>query len=149
MTLPVLVKPDGKGKYDIIDGNHRVVQALNRGDKNIRVTTDEETYRMLSDFESGESPRYLKDKKGRFKGSVPKGTVMDKEGNIIGGEETRRAIEEYQKESTSKFRTEEELLQEKERGITTKFLELPDIKGKSFLSKSFIQNLSMSKGRWS
>lgn len=145
-SLPVLVKPDGKGKYDIIDGNHRVVQALNRGDKNIRVTTDEETYRMLSDFESGESPRYLKDKKGRFKGSVPKGTVMDKEGNIIGGEETRRAIEEYQKESTSKFRTEEELLQEKDRGVTTKFLELPDIKGKSFLSKSFIQNLSMSKG---
>lgn len=145
-SLPVLVKPDGKGKYDIVDGNHRVVQALNRGDKNIRVTTDEETYRMLSDFESGESPRYLKDKKGRFKGSVPKGTVMDKEGNIIGGEETRRAIEEYQKESTSKFRTEEELLQEKDRGVTTKFLELPDIKGKSFLSKSFIQNLSMSKG---
>lgn len=80
---------------------------------------------------------------------VGEAIVADKGENIkevIGGEETRKAIEEYQKESTSKFRTEEELLQEKDRGMTTKFLELPDIKGKSFLSKSLIQNLSVSKG---
>jgi hypothetical protein len=131
--LPLLTTPDGKGKYDIKDGNHRMAEALNRGDEFIEITTEEEIYNKLSDFESGETPpRYTKGKDGKFTGSK---TI----------EET---IDDYIDKRGIKLRTkEDELIPTKNsRELTTKFLEHPDIKGKSVLSKSYIQNLSNSKG---
>jgi hypothetical protein len=69
--LPVLAKARPDGKYDIIDGNRRTVEALNRGDKSIDIITDEALYRELSvaEEEALKSQRYIKGEDGKFKGS--------------------------------------------------------------------------------
>lgn len=101
--LPVLVKRTEDGLYDIIDGRHRVVDAMNEGKNKIKVIENEILYRKLSEGEEAfvqleklkpKKTQFIKDTKGKFAGSkrvIPKkqeaaggvvGFEKDKEGNI-------------------------------------------------------------------
>jgi len=60
--LPVLVKELGHtGKFVIIDGNHRVAEALINGDTKVKGMLDEKMYRKASDFiDKNEIPSFQK-----------------------------------------------------------------------------------------
>lgn len=61
-ALPVLVKEVGKtGKFEIIDGSHRVAEALINGDNKIKGMSDESMYMKASEFiEKEELPSFQK-----------------------------------------------------------------------------------------
>lgn len=51
--LPVLVRQKPNGRYEIIDGNHRVVAALKDGESGIAVMTNEPLYRRMAEQKEG------------------------------------------------------------------------------------------------
>lgn len=75
--LPVLVDIQ-KGKVGVVDGNHRIAQALLNNEKSIEVMTNEPAYRKLSELETNFRPytrkivNYIKDASGKFAGSKAK-----------------------------------------------------------------------------
>jgi len=54
--LPALVKINSDGSISIIDGNHRIAEALLNGQENIDVITDEKAYIKLAELEDGVIP---------------------------------------------------------------------------------------------
>lgn len=74
--LPVLAVPDGKGMYNLLDGNHRLADGMLKGLRDIEIITDEAAYRKLSELEdqyiNQGKPRFIRNATGKFAGSKPK-----------------------------------------------------------------------------
>lgn len=49
--LPILLKPVEDGKYEILDGRHRIAQGMNEGKRNFLATFDEKVYREYAQRE--------------------------------------------------------------------------------------------------